>query len=341
MNNMQDTNFQTVIIGGGIAGMQASISLHKLGVKTLIMEQDSKLGGHLNLYYKVFPNFIDALLIVEQLQSEIEKLNIPYLLNSKAVKIELNSGSYSITDSNKTVINTETVLFATGFSNFDAKQKEEYGYKIYPNVITSLELEEELKNPQISNKPKRIAFVHCVGSRDEKINNFHCSKVCCVTAVKQAIEMKERYPDAEIICLYMDLRMYDNGFEELYREAQISYGIQFIRGRLSETSMGIDNQLIIKVQDTLLGVPMRITVDKLVLMVGKEASNLPEFNQNISVNLASNGFLLPQDAHLSANRTSQQGFFCCGTSSGPKTIRETIADSQAAIIAISEYINKK
>ena len=341
---MQDNNYQTVIIGGGIAGMQSAITLHKLGVKTLIIEKNDKLGGHLNKYYKVFPDFKDAFLIVEQLTGEINKLGIPVLLQANAVSVKLDNGKYTISISDSEpindAINAETVLLANGFDNFDATRKEEYGYGIYPNVITSLELEEELKNPLDIN-PKCIAFVHCAGSRDEKTNNHHCSKVCCITAVKQAIELKKRYPDSEIICLYMDLRMYDNGFEELYREAQIEYGIQFIRGRLSETSLNIDNNPVIKIQDTLAGVPMRITVDMLILMVGKEAPVLPDLSSNISLKLASHGFILPEDVHLHANRTSQPGLFCCGTSSGPKTIRETLADAQAAAIAISEYITKK
>ena len=208
------------------------------------------------------------------------------------------------------------------------------------NGIHLAKRQKTIKKPS-NEKPQRIAFVHCVGSRDEKTNNFHCSKVCCITAVKQAIELRERYPDAEIICLYMDLRMYDNGFEELYREAQIKHNIHFIRGRLSETSFNIDRKLVVKIQDTLAGTPMRITVDKLILMVGKEPSPLPCFGAEIYVDVASHGFILPADAHLGGNKTSQSGFFCCGTSWGPKTIRDTIADAQAAAIALLEYINKK
>jgi len=77
-------------------------------------------------------------------------------------------------------------------------------------------------------------LVHCVGSRDEKVGNHYCSKVCCVTGVKQAIELQEQYPGVEIYCFYMDLRMYGEGFEELYRKAQEKNNVQFIRGRVSE-----------------------------------------------------------------------------------------------------------
>ena len=337
---MQDTKFQTVVIGGGIAGMQSAINLHKLGIKTLIVEKNDKLGGHLNRYYKVFPNFKDASNIVEQLYKDIENLKVPLLTNTEVISVTSNYDNYTVTLSNGETLEAECILFSNGFNSFDATKKEEYGYGIYPNVITSIELEEQFKDLP-DDSPKRIAFVHCVGSRDEKINNFHCSKVCCVTAVKQAIELKERYPQAEIICLYMDLRMYDNGFEELYREAQIKYGIQFIRGRLSEASLNIDKKIGLKIQDTLAGVPMRITVDKLILMVGKVPSALPKFSNDISVSLASHGFIQPADIHLKSNQTSQPGFFCCGTSSGPKTIQETMADATAASISISDYINKK
>ncbi len=116
--------------------------------------------------------------------------------------------------------------------------------------------------------PQRIGFIHCVGSRDEKVGNLHCSKVCCVTAVKQAIEVKEMLPHAEIFLFYMDLRMFGRHFEELYKEAQQKYGIQFIRARLSEAFENPDGSLQIRIEDTLLAKPMKMTLDLLVLMVG-------------------------------------------------------------------------
>lgn len=84
------------------------------------------------------------------------------------------------------------------------------------------------------SRPKRIAFLHCVGSRDEKVCQQHCSKVCCITGVKQAMEMKQLFPDADVFNFYMDIRMFGPGYEEMYREAQQKYNIHFIRGRISE-----------------------------------------------------------------------------------------------------------
>ena len=84
--------------------------------------------------------------------------------------------------------------------------------------------------PAVDN-PRRIGFVHCVGSRDEKVGNRYCSKVCCATAVKQACEIKQQFPDAVVYCFYMDLRMFGRGYEDMYLEAQKKYGVIFVRGR--------------------------------------------------------------------------------------------------------------
>ena len=127
-----------------------------------------------------------------------------------------------------------------GLHAFDAAIKEEYGYGIYDNVFTSVDLERMFREGHVAKadgtRPRRIAFLHCVGSRDEKVCQQHCSKVCCVTGVKQAMEMKRLFPEADVFNFYMDIRMFGPGYEEMYREAQQRYNIHFVRGRISEAS---------------------------------------------------------------------------------------------------------
>jgi heterodisulfide reductase subunit A2 len=168
----------------------------------------------------------------------------------------------------------DAVIVATGFDLFDARSKEEYGYGIYDNVITSAELEGMFNRGRIARadgkRAGRIGLIHCVGSRDEKVNNNHCSKVCCVTAVKQAIEIRKMLPGCEVFCFYMDMRMYGPYYEELYRESQEVHNVNFIRGKVSEASVNINNRLVIKVEDTLAGRPLRMELDIMVLMVGME-----------------------------------------------------------------------
>ena len=102
----------------------------------------------------------------------------------------------------------DAVVVCTGFDLFKAERKQEYGYGIYNNVITNVELERYFKTHRDEriDEPRRIGFVHCVGSRDVKVNNTYCSKVCCATALKQACEIKDEFPESDVYCFYMDLR---------------------------------------------------------------------------------------------------------------------------------------
>lgn len=338
---MIKSKYQTVIIGGGIAGMQAAIQLQKLGVNVLLSEKEEKMGGQINNWYKVFPNFRPANEIIDKTTSELRDRKISTLLGTAITHIEPTFDNYILKTNRSQTIEAESILLATGFKTFNPTLKEEYGFGIYSNVFTSVELEYRLKTNTNGIIPKRIALVHCVGSRDEKVQRLHCSKVCCISAVKQAIELKEHYPNAEILSLYMDLRMYDNGFEELYREAQLKHGIKFIRGRLSECAHDKEKNLILKIQDTLAGLPMKISVDQLILMVGKEAQPLPILDKTIIIDKATHGFIKPTDPHLYPNTTSHPGIFCSGTATGPKTIQETTSDARSASLAIFEYLNKK
>ena len=100
----------------------------------------------------------------------------------------------------------------------------------------------------------------------KKSETPNCSKVCCATGVKQALELKERLPDTEIYCFYMDLRMYERYFEDLYLEAQQKWGVNFIRGRLSEACENPDGTILVKVEDTLAGKPLKMSLDLMVLL---------------------------------------------------------------------------
>ena len=187
--------------------------------------------------------------------------------------------------------------------------------------------------------PKRIGFIHCVGSRDEKVGNLYCSKVCCVTAVKQSTELKERYPDLEIFCFYMDMRMYGRGFEELYKESQEKYGVQFIRGRLSEACENKDGSILVKVEDTLAGRPLKMSVDLLVLMVGFVPSEGTRKIANmLNLNFDTDGFLKSIDEHTMTNVSNIPGVFLAGTCTGPRTITNTTTDARAAAAKVAGFL---
>ena len=231
-----------------------------------------------------------------------------------------------------------------GVDLFRSERKEEYGYGIYDNVISSADLESMFRKNEVllnnGETPGKIGIIHCVGSRDEKAGNLYCSKLCCVTAVKQAIELKERIENLKVFCFYMDMRMGGAHYEELYREAQEKYTVNFIRGKVSEVAESIDNKLIVKVEDTLAGRPLRIKLDMLVLMAGME---MAEAGLNLAgssgLKTGENRFFAAVDQHIGSNKSNKSGVFLAGSCTAPLNITETISHARAAALEVIEYLS--
>lgn len=331
------------IIGGGPAGIEAAVKLAENQVRVTIIEKECIVGGNLNNWFQLFPDRKDASEIKAYLNQCLKSKYIRLLTNTQVESLEKNNNKFNLFTDDGKVVCSDAVLLTTGFKVFDAREKEEYGYGIYNNVITSVELENLFSRGEIKTSkgesPQKIGIVHCVGSRDEKCGNFHCSKVCCITGVKQAIEIKENLPEAEIMCFYMDMRMFGPGYEEMYREAQEKYHINFIRGRLSETCETIDNKIQVKAEDTLTGRPLKMTLDMVVLLVGMEPSEgTTKMISMFDINKANNRFIKTQDVHFANNNTNQDGVFAAGTCTAPMNLTDTITDARAAAIQILDWL---
>jgi heterodisulfide reductase subunit A2 len=334
---------KVTIIGGGIAGMEAASHLSSMGYAVTLIEKQNRLGGHVANWGRLFPTRRQGSDVLAFLEQGITS-SIDVRTSTSVTGITRNGNGFTVTTSDGQPVSADALLLATGFDTFDARKKEEYGYGIYDNVITSVDLERTLSRHQPlltrdGRIPKRVAFIHCVGSRDEKVCNRHCSKVCCVTAVQQAIEVKECVPGVEVFNFYMDLRMFGMTFEELYKEAQEKYGVNFIRGRLSEACENQDGTLLLKAEDTLAGRPMKITVDLMVLMVGFVPSQgTREIASILGLRLGSAGFIRSTDEHALTNSTSVPGVFVAGSASAPRTITNTLTDARAAALKVSSFL---
>ena len=334
-----------LVIGGGIAGMEAAAELERMNYQVVLVEKEARLGGKLLDWDKLFPTKRLGNEVLEYLKKGISD-KIDTHLNTSVVKVDKNDNIFDLILSDGTKHSVGSIVLTTGYDVFDASKKEEYGYGIYDNVITSAEMEKMFtsKKPITTangKTPKRIAFIHCVGSRDEKVGNIYCSKVCCVTAVKQAIEIKEMMPDTEVFSFYMDLRMFGMRFEEMYKEAQEKHGVNFIRGRLSEASENPDASLVLKFEDTLLGKQMKMSVDMMVLMVGfVPAKGSNEMVRVLNLEVSDNGFVKAKDEHTKTNISSVPGIFMGGCVSAPRTIANTITDARAAVLKTHTYMQK-
>ena len=207
------------IIGAGPAGIEAASILARNEFEILLFEKSANpLANLLDKAY-LFPNFLPAGELVESLNRQLMHENIKLLTDKEVIRLSQENDLWKVIDKYEKSYLVDAVLITTGYTTFDASQKEELGYGIYKGVTTSIEMEKMIHYKQIFNTigetPQRIVFLQCVGSRDEKSGNNYCSKVCCVTAVKQAIEVRKILPQTEIYIFSMDLRMWGKGFEEM------------------------------------------------------------------------------------------------------------------------------
>ena len=330
------------IIGGGVSGMEAASMLSRLGLHTSLIEEKEKLGGHVAQWDRLFPDGRHANELLNSLHGALDGVDV--YLNTTVAGVTHEENRWQLTLSDGTALDAGTVLLATGFSLFASQRKEEYGFGIYDKVITSADLEKSFSEGKglgaASKVPLRIGFVHCVGSRDEKVCNRHCSKVCCATAVKQASELKEIHKNARVYCFYMDLRMFGRYYEDLYYQAQNKFGVHFIRGRVSEVAENIEGNLIVKAEDTLAGQPLRATLDYLVLMPGMEHHvNAPKIAKLFNISLGEDGFFKTGDAYNNL-LSEQPGLFFAGACTSPKTYIDSVNEARAAAITIYKYLKQ-
>ncbi|UCF06253.1 MAG: CoB--CoM heterodisulfide reductase iron-sulfur subunit A family protein [bacterium] len=239
-------------------------------------------------------------------------------------------------------IEVGAIILATGFKTFNAKRIYRYGYGKYSNIYTSLELERmvnaagptggeiTLKNGQ---KPKAVGIVHCVGSRDNKTNKY-CSKVCCMYSLKLAHLIKER-TGAEVYNFYIDMRTPGKGYEEFY-DRLLEENVHFIRGRVAEITDWVmtpeeEGKLVIRAEDTLVGVVRRVPVDMVVLSVGLEPQpDAEDVGRLFNISCTREGWFLERHPKLAPVSTFTDGIFLAGACQGPKDIPDSVAQAGAA-----------
>jgi heterodisulfide reductase subunit A len=247
-------------------------------------------------------------------------------------------------------INVGSVVLAPGFTPFDPSKFDNYQYAKLPNVITSMEFERILsasgpttghitRQSKDKKEPKKIAWFQCVGSRDmNRCDNSHCSSVCCMYAIKEAVVAKEHQgDDLDCAVFYMDMRTHGKEFERFYDSAREKHGVRFIRSRVhSVTPVGDTDDLEIRyVTDD--GELKTEVFDLIVLSVGMEMSpEIVGLAKRLNIELTPNNFCRTET--FSPVETSREGVFVCGAFQGPKDIPQSVIDSSAAATAAGEIL---
>jgi heterodisulfide reductase subunit A2 len=431
-----------LVVGGGIAGIHAALTLGNAGKKVYLVEREPSIGGHMAQLDKTFPTLDCAACILTPKMSAVRAHeNITLWTYSEVVKIDGYVGNYTVTVKRKpryvhedlcvgcqecinacvykepkffdefnvglsrrkpiyipfpqavpqvVVIDPErcielktgkckktcleacadrraidfdqkeqlieirvgNIIVATGFKLFDATRIPQYGYGLYPNVVTSLELERLVNSSgptsgeiilRDGSRPKTAGFILCVGSRDMKTNRW-CSRTCCMHSMKLAQLFKE-HTGADVTIFYMDIRAPGKGCEEFY-DKSLRDGIRFVRGRVAEVtdwalSPEEKGKLVIRVEDTLAGFVRRIPVDMIVLATGMEPhSDAQDVRRLFNMSCGTEGWFLEKHPKLAPVSTFTDGVFIAGCCQGPKDIPDSIAQAGAAAAEALALIDK-
>ncbi|MFX1328609.1 MAG: CoB--CoM heterodisulfide reductase iron-sulfur subunit A family protein [Promethearchaeota archaeon] len=333
-NIVVDATPTAMVIGGGVAGITAALSLANQGFETHLVEKDNQLGGKLNIINKLFPTGQDASELLESLKNRVANnpnLNvytsarvkeIGGFVGNYEVEVEQNSKSIDLTIGVIIVAVGASLLTPTGKFGYDGNKR-----------ITQYELENKLKNNEVN--AQEIVMIQCVGSRNDE--RKYCSNVCCMTALKNALLIKEKNPDANITILFRDLYTPGTQYEEYYRRAREA-GIIFLSYKLEKEPIVEENN--IKVFNEYIGDEMRIPYDLLVLSTPLIANDdNKELAQMLKVPLEENKFFLEAHVKLRPMDFATDGVFICGAAKWPVDLTESITQGYAAAGRASTIIS--
>jgi heterodisulfide reductase subunit A len=351
----------SLVVGAGIAGITAALSMANQGFKVYLIEKEKELGGLTSKLYKLYPTLADSSEVIDPLIEAVKSHgNIELMTSTDLKDVSGYIGNFTAAltgpDGDKEV-NVGTIIVASGASNY-TPPKGLYQYGIYDHVVTQRELDEMLKKGKIG-EPERIVMIQCVGARKGEIRPSeleafpksdtaellrkilkarkeegwpYCSRICCMNAIKNAILVKESSPKTDIVVLFGDLRVYKE-YEDFYKRAR-DLEVRFVRHieeappEITQTS---DGKLQVMTYDSLSGLEVKFLADWVVLSTpiipNKDEVLLARM---LKVPIGTDGFMMEAHLKLRPVDTNVDGVFIAGTVSGPKDVSESIISGEAA-----------
>jgi heterodisulfide reductase subunit A-like polyferredoxin len=327
-----------LVIGGGLSGMTSALALANQGFKVHLIERAERLGGTLHDVYHTFEHD-DIAGFTSSLIKQVEKHpNIKLYLGTEIDGIAGHIGKFKITlakNGSKSEITGGTIIVATGARK---AQTTEYMYGS-KGVLTQIELEKQLHDKAYPAKGQNVVMIQCVGSRNDV--HPYCSRICCSMAIKNAIEIKKRDPNANVYVLYRDVRTY--GFRETYFKQAREAGVVFIRYTPEAVPViSQNNGFVVTVNSPDLPEPISIEADNVVLSTGVETDkeNNKRISDMLKVPLNADGFYVEAHMKLRPVDFTTEGIFLCGLAHSPKFIDENISQARAAAARAATVLSK-
>jgi heterodisulfide reductase subunit A len=324
-----------LILGGGIAGIQAALNLSKLGIETSLVEREKELGGNLKNLGSTFPEGRKASELIGDRVREINSSKkVTILAGTELSSLSGESPHFKAslrTPEGKRDIESGSIIVATGFKPFDSTLMKQYGFGKYEDVTTALDLarmvkEEKLVRCSNGKAPASVTFIQCIGSRDLNAHTY-CSSFCCMYAVHLANLIKESNPHCMVNILYMDIRT--PFCAELTYEEVRKRGVRFYRSKPAKIRMseGSEN-LTIQFEDTIDGELRFLNTEMVVLSIGATPPDGTESLVSLlHTDLEESGFFKLEQPPVF---TKAKGVFLAGSASGPKDINSCLAEGSAA-----------
>ncbi|HIQ01049.1 MAG TPA: CoB--CoM heterodisulfide reductase iron-sulfur subunit A family protein [Anaerolineales bacterium] len=344
---------RALVIGGGVAGLEAALSIASAGYPVVLVEREGYLGGKMARLSGTYLNFEAAPDLLQQRVGRVlNHPNIRVLLNAQVTGLEGYVGNFKAEVSGSRVqipgsnlkpeapkpetLEVGAVVVATGWDPYPLERLPEYGGGRVPDVIDGLAFEEmlrpggELRRPSDGRVPREVVFVQCAGSRDPERGVSYCSKVCCMYVAKQAMMFKERVPEGQAYVFYIDIRSAGKGYDEYVQRAMEQHDVLYLRGKVSKIFRR-GGRVVVWGADTLAGRPVEVEVDLVVLATAMLPSRgaIP-LAQTLHIQTDGYGFYNEAHPKLRPVESLTAGIFLAGAGQGPKDIPEAVAQAGGA-----------
>ncbi len=338
-----------MIVGGGIAGIQAALSLSGAGYGVYLVERAASLGGMIPSLHRIYP-LCACCKLDPRIAACDQDPNIQVLVDTQLTNLSGELGQFKatlLTSGEQKELTVGAIILATGIETFDPTGQDAYPYGSHPNVVTSVEYEQlqkplgpnagVLKRPSDGKTPEKIAWLQCVGSRD--INHCdapYCSSVCCMYALKEAVNTKTFDEDIDTTIFYMDMRTHGKGFEDYLNDA-VDNDVRLIRSRVHtvDREAGTDNLMISYADEK--GEGHTEAFDMVVLSVGvRPAQQTQQIADMLGIHLTPDQFIGGEP--LKPVSTNVPGVFLCGGAAGPNDIGQSVIQATASASEVAAVI---